>query len=302
MTRNHISREMSIELAPVIAGLSLIYYTSEVVVGCVILLRCWEMETSQPLHEWLMGRICMQALSILTSLFALAVPSVREDPIAELEEDELSDAPGSPGTVRSESPPNAMDNGEDGRLPGTPPRRRPGRPRSPAASCFRSVQGLLCIFAVAWWVFGVACIYRCPTCKVTAYPLYTLCIVLLSLSFAAVALPFLPPCLLCFCLPCLLPLMFFAARLAPNSAQRLQATSEQVEAVPKAVFAPGLMPEEDASCVMCMEAYEPGAELRQLPCRHFFHRGCIDRWLAIKRTCPLCLHDITETHPAAVVV
>ena len=37
-----------------------------------------------------------------------------------------------------------------------------------------------------------------------------------------------------------------------------------------------------------------------LPCDHFFHQGCIDRWFATKayqvRSCPLCKRDPLEGH------
>lgn len=41
-------------------------------------------------------------------------------------------------------------------------------------------------------------------------------------------------------------------------------------------------------CSICTEPYLEGATLRQLPCGHEFHQGCIDRWLLTRSaTCPL---------------
>ena len=46
-------------------------------------------------------------------------------------------------------------------------------------------------------------------------------------------------------------------------------------------------------CVICLDGFEKGQELRQLPCSHAYHRDCIDKWLTKKNnTCPLCLHRI----------
>lgn len=29
-----------------------------------------------------------------------------------------------------------------------------------------------------------------------------------------------------------------------------------------------------------------------LPCRHFYHAPCADKWLAVNRACPVCFKDI----------
>jgi hypothetical protein len=70
---------------------------------------------------------------------------------------------------------------------------------------------------------------------------------------------------------------------------------------------------EDA-CVVCLEEFEAGTQVRVLPCKvslsvcektflyivlthtvpiqHLFHVRCIDPWLVEKRTCPLCKLDV----------
>ncbi|KAG0045867.1 hypothetical protein BGZ83_008913 [Gryganskiella cystojenkinii] len=47
------------------------------------------------------------------------------------------------------------------------------------------------------------------------------------------------------------------------------------------------------ACPICLCDYEDLEELRHLPCDHFFHKECVDEWLKLKRTCPLCKRDIT---------
>ncbi|CAE7481982.1 RNF165 [Symbiodinium sp. CCMP2456] len=41
-------------------------------------------------------------------------------------------------------------------------------------------------------------------------------------------------------------------------------------------------------CVVCRDEITVGQECRRLPCMHVFHKECIDRWIAVKATCPLC--------------
>ncbi|KAG0356791.1 E3 ubiquitin-protein ligase znrf3 [Podila minutissima] len=50
------------------------------------------------------------------------------------------------------------------------------------------------------------------------------------------------------------------------------------------------------SCVICLCEYEPDELLRQMPCRHLFHKDCVDEWLKLKRTCPLCKFDIARVN------
>jgi len=54
------------------------------------------------------------------------------------------------------------------------------------------------------------------------------------------------------------------------------------------------------SCAICMQAYQVGEKVRTLPCQHEFHVDCVDKWLPMKRECPLCRHDITKPTPVAV--
>ncbi|MED6108616.1 hypothetical protein PIB30_025924 [Stylosanthes scabra] len=42
-------------------------------------------------------------------------------------------------------------------------------------------------------------------------------------------------------------------------------------------------------CAVCLSAVEDEQEIRLLPnCKHSFHVGCIDTWLASNSTCPIC--------------
>lgn len=45
----------------------------------------------------------------------------------------------------------------------------------------------------------------------------------------------------------------------------------------------------DSTCPICLTEYQPKDALRTIPdCKHYFHVGCIDEWLKLNTTCPLC--------------
>jgi hypothetical protein len=48
-------------------------------------------------------------------------------------------------------------------------------------------------------------------------------------------------------------------------------------------------------CAICIEEFDVGCHVRQLPCQHVFHLPCIDMWLTTKNiTCPLCKLEIQD--------
>ena len=44
---------------------------------------------------------------------------------------------------------------------------------------------------------------------------------------------------------------------------------------------------------MCCEEVEPGEELTVLMCAHAFHAQCLQQWLKIRASCPVCRHEVT---------
>lgn len=45
----------------------------------------------------------------------------------------------------------------------------------------------------------------------------------------------------------------------------------------------------DGTCPICLSEYQPKETLRSIPeCNHYFHADCIDEWLKLNGSCPLC--------------
>ncbi|KAK7311157.1 hypothetical protein RJT34_09107 [Clitoria ternatea] len=58
----------------------------------------------------------------------------------------------------------------------------------------------------------------------------------------------------------------------------------------------------EVECSVCLSEFEEGEKVRNLKCKHTFHRDCLDKWLQqCWATCPLCRkqvlpHDLVSKH------
>ena len=64
-----------------------------------------------------------------------------------------------------------------------------------------------------------------------------------------------------------------------------------VESYPKIVLGEsGRLPKpDDNTCSICLSEYQPKETLKSIPeCQHCFHADCIDEWLLLNASCPIC--------------
>lgn len=47
-------------------------------------------------------------------------------------------------------------------------------------------------------------------------------------------------------------------------------------------------------CIICLEPFAEGSQLRTLPCMHRYHMSCIDKWLSVHLSCPLCKNQLSK--------
>ncbi|KAH9295963.1 hypothetical protein KI387_039551, partial [Taxus chinensis] len=190
----------------------------------------------------------------------------------------------------------------------------------------RFKMALDCFFAV-WFVVGNVWIFGGHSSSSEAPNLYRLCIVFLTFSCIGYAMPFILCATICCCLPCIISLL----GLREDQTQTRGASPEVIRSLPKykfkakkpternggkddsehdsegsvdgGVVAIGTEKErpvsgEDAICCICLGKYKNDEELRELPCTHYFHVECVDKWLKINASCPLCKHEIGESSEA----
>ncbi|CAG8610868.1 1965_t:CDS:2 [Funneliformis mosseae] len=57
------------------------------------------------------------------------------------------------------------------------------------------------------------------------------------------------------------------------------------------------------TCAICLEDFENGEEIRELPCKHWYHIECIDPWLTTKSSsCPLCKKDCRPNQNDEIII
>ena len=51
-------------------------------------------------------------------------------------------------------------------------------------------------------------------------------------------------------------------------------------------------PDQPGMCGICLKSIREGSEAAHLQCMHAFHVECIQRWLKVQSTCPMCMTSL----------
>jgi len=158
------------------------------------------------------------------------------------------------------------------------------------------MQFALLLLGVVWIIQSKTCPANDPVTFKLAYYLFIclVCIICIPMALFILILP-----LAFCCTPYLHSLMqyWFTDRRGADETVISNLTSE--------TFKEGRFPKSDATCSICSADYQDGEPIRVLPCavpgssraammaaQHHFHKSCIDKWLRINSSCPICRHPI----------
>ncbi|CAL9776241.1 unnamed protein product [Musa acuminata subsp. burmannicoides] len=189
-------------------------------------------------------------------------------------------------------------------------------------SCIKHLESVNTMFSFIWWIIGFYWVSAGGQALTRDAPqLYWLCIVFLAFDVFFVVFCVALACVIgiavCCCLPCIIAILYAIADQEGASEDDISqlskykfrkiGDSEKIDEI-SGPFG-GIMTEcgsdppvertlsaDDAECCICLCTYEDGVELRELPCGHHFHCGCIDKWLHINATCPLCKFNIIKNN------
>ncbi|KAK4262729.1 hypothetical protein QN277_028254 [Acacia crassicarpa] len=189
------------------------------------------------------------------------------------------------------------------------------------SSVAKHLESANTMFSFIWWIIGFYWVSAGGQSLVLDSPLlYWLCIAFLGFDVFfvvfCVALAFIIGIAVCCCLPCIIALLYAVAdqegaskedieQLAKFKFRRIDNDEKLAGNVQEPVGgimtecgtdspSEHILSEEDAECCICLSAYDDGVDLRELPCGHHFHCACVDKWLHINATCPLCKYNILK--------
>lgn len=290
-------------------SVELVLTVSQIIAAIVVLCLSRDEKPGAPLKQWIIGYAC-GCVAILPLLYWRYIyRNAGSENASSLQQDSVQ-ASNNAGSLNGR-----VVDGENRQIIGTETRavqrnRIPNPRLKSLVEYFK--MALDCFFAV-WFVVGNVWIFGGHSSSGEAPNVYRLCIVFLAFSCIGYAMPFILCTTICCCLPCIISVLGFREDFSTNRG----ATQDSINSLPTYKFklkkskssnkegeggivATGTDKErvisaEDAVCCICLAKYANNDELRELPCSHFLHKECVDKWLKINASCPLCKAEVGET-------
>ena len=183
-----------------------------------------------------------------------------------------------------------------------------------------SATELLHIFSFVWFILGNYWLFHSTDCQSSAPAVFQLVSALLLLNCVLLFLPVLLFLMLCpflyFCMPSIIRLLIM---LQDMTRERRGLPAEVIQSLPSLTYPQqhqqqggvtvverevGEAGEESraegedstvwpAECSICLSDFTAGEKCRLLGCHptHVFHAACIDSWLQINASCPICRQE-----------
>uniref|UniRef100_A0A0C9QVM2 RING-type E3 ubiquitin transferase n=1 Tax=Wollemia nobilis TaxID=56998 RepID=A0A0C9QVM2_9CONI len=288
--------------------LDIIWNLAFVIVAAVVLILSRDENPNMPIRVWVVG----YALQCLLHMICVCFEYRRRHSSQQQQQRGISSNGGSSGGQQSPGSHQDSESDEEGDESVLAER----------TSIAKRLESANTMFSFIWWIVGFYWISAGGQILTHDAPqLYWLCVVFLAFDVFFVVFCVALACVIgiavCCCLPCIIAILYAVAdqegaseediSLLPKYQFRLIGGSEKMNGE-KSGHLGGVMNScggepstervlsaEDAECCICLSAYDNGVELRELPCGHHFHCACIDKWLRINATCPLCKYNIIKS-------
>ncbi|GMJ12992.1 BCA2 zinc finger ATL 8 [Hibiscus trionum] len=83
----------------------------------------------------------------------------------------------------------------------------------------------------------------------------------------------------------------------PNRYGTPPASKSAIDSLPSVEITKDHLSSKSNQCAVCMDDFEEGIQVKQMPCKHLYHNDCILPWLELHNSCPVCRHELPTDDP-----